>query len=209
MTTHPLDVLLLESRPGAGEAAGMTLAEAGHRVHRCYPSGEGGFGCRAVLDGSCPLDGHVDAALLARDPGDAGPTIDEAGVRCALRAGVPLVAVEGEGSGPASGWATVTTRGLGVDMACRRAVALARRPVAEAVEEELRPVLREAGLSGEVHCRIESRWPRLRVAITVDGDVDPRLEQRLGVRAYDVVRGAEGDHRTVDLDVVGLVAHPV
>lgn len=43
-----LDVLVLESRPGAADRAATALTHAGHRTHRCYGPGERGFPCRGV-----------------------------------------------------------------------------------------------------------------------------------------------------------------
>jgi hypothetical protein len=88
--TKPLDVLLIESHPGDGEAAADRLTSAGHRVHRCYGDGDHTM-CVAVTDDACPMDTGIDVALLARGRVTPRPTASEAAVTCALRVGVPVV----------------------------------------------------------------------------------------------------------------------
>ena len=90
----PMNVLLIEGHPGAGDAARSELEAAGHHVHRCFDGADGEFAC-VGLKGSadCPLDERVDVALLVRGAATE-PTSSESGLRCAVRANVPpLVAL--------------------------------------------------------------------------------------------------------------------
>ena len=86
--------LLIESSPGVGAEAAAALADAGHPVLRCHEQGQPTFPCGDLAEpGSCPLHGPgaVDVVLSVRHPDDPEPTAAEAGVTCALRAGVPVV----------------------------------------------------------------------------------------------------------------------
>lgn len=100
MTRRSLDVLVIESRPGSGSSDAGRLEAAGHRAHRCYPDVRPGpdplpardrYLCTGVTKGSCPIDEGVDVALLVRRRVVPRPVAREAGVSCALRAGVPVV----------------------------------------------------------------------------------------------------------------------
>jgi hypothetical protein len=96
----PLDILLLESEAGDGDADAVKLEAAGHRVHRCWPvRGPGGgrqsqrdrYLCSSVVSGDCPLDHGIDVVLLVRGQLRTSPTLREVGVSCAVRAGIPIV----------------------------------------------------------------------------------------------------------------------
>jgi hypothetical protein len=93
-----LDILLIESRPGDGDADAALLAAAGHRVHRCWPPQRFGrtplrdrYLCVGATRQRCPLQEDIDVALLVRGRVSSEPGAREAGVACAIRAGVPVV----------------------------------------------------------------------------------------------------------------------
>ncbi len=88
--TAELDVLVIESHPGAAAAATDALEAAGHRTATCHPAGaEAAFPCRAVIDpADCPLDDRPDVALLVRDR-ITEPGARDQGASCAIRAGIP------------------------------------------------------------------------------------------------------------------------
>lgn len=113
------------------------LEAAGHRIVRCTESGRPRFPCDG-LDGSCPLDGTVDVAVVVHDrPGtDIHP--GEAGVVCALRDGLPLV-VAGNGSQHGFGEkVTAVAAGIAdVASACDRAVAARDARLARSVGGEV------------------------------------------------------------------------
>src|SRR5688572_33288373 len=89
---QPLDILMLESHVHAGDDITAALEAAGHRVVGCYDVPEHPFPCRGLTDpDGCPLDGHVDVAVLAQRGRDPWPTALASGVRCAIRSGVPLI----------------------------------------------------------------------------------------------------------------------
>lgn len=125
-----LDVLLIESSPGVGAADAERLESAGHRVHRCYPdhAARGGHVplrerslCVGVTEGSCPLDRGVDVALLVRHRVATRPLASEAGVSCALRAGVPVVEDGPDLLDPYGPWVTVRVGDRDVVASCEHA----------------------------------------------------------------------------------------
>lgn len=190
--TKTLDVLVIESQPWVGEAAARTLADAGHRIHRCHDEGDTGYACVGLGRGAeCPLDSHIDAAVLVRADRGAPPTPHEDGVRCALRSGVPVVEVDA-GSGtesPYADWVALQSEEHAVAAACVTAVELAKEPLIDAVMTRLGPLLVEHHHDpAATVCSIESRWPELRVRIAVAGAIDRGLEQALSVRALDALR---------------------
>ncbi len=95
--------LLIESSPGVGADAAAALSGAGHPVLRCHEEGQPTFPCGDLAEpGSCPLHGPgaVDVVLSVRHPDDTEPTAAEAGVTCALRAGVPVVVLGDQSANP-------------------------------------------------------------------------------------------------------------
>ena len=81
MSRH-LDVLVIESRPGAGATAVADLAAAGHRVVRCHDDGRPAFPCRGVeRPGDCPVEEGAArlAELMRHYRPDVVVTYDENG----------------------------------------------------------------------------------------------------------------------------------
>lgn len=206
--TTPLDVLLIESHPGAGQASAAFLTVAGHRVHRCHDLGDSGYACVGLsADRQCPIDAHVDAAVLVRANGTTAPTPHEDGVRCAVRADVPVVEVGDGSADPYAAWVTLRTEERSVTAACHAAVALARQPLVDAVLAKIAPIAREAGLDPDrLECSITVRWPDMDVSIVLPGPSDRRTEQAIGVRAYDALRSSTSQYRTVNVNVGSLEA---
>lgn len=207
-----LDVLLIESHHGVGDTATQVLAGSGHRVHRCHDTGDPSWVCVGLTDpSSCPLDGHIDVAVLARAPGTTAPTPHEDGVRCAIRARLPLVEIglgarEGEPPDEYAPWVTLHSHEASLNAACHAAVTIGHQRIVDAVLERVMPMVDEAGLPAErTHASVSSHWPNLTVAITIPGPADRRLEQAIGVRAYDALRNHTDGYSTLDVTVaVGL-----
>jgi len=87
-----MKLLLIESTPGNATAIAGDLAANGHEVLSC--TDEHGGPCRGVAHhADCPLDGHVDLTIVARQPGSTH-TLDEMGAVCAARHRVPTVEVD-------------------------------------------------------------------------------------------------------------------
>ena len=88
----PMRLLLIESTPGnASELSEQLLAE-GHDIVQCTDD-EGGPCRGAEHHAQCPLEQHVDLAILARHP-ESAHTLAEMGSVCANRHRVPLVVID-------------------------------------------------------------------------------------------------------------------
>ena len=87
-----MKLLLIESTPGNATEISAHLAAEGHEVVGC--ADEHGGPCRGTEhQGECPLEGHIDLAIVARDS-DAARTLAEMGGVCATRRRVPMVEVD-------------------------------------------------------------------------------------------------------------------
>jgi hypothetical protein len=86
-----MKLLLIESTPGNSSPLRSGLQADGHEVLSCRD--ERGGPCRGVAHHhDCPLEHHVDMAIVAREPGSAH-TLHEMGGVCAQGHRVPLVEV--------------------------------------------------------------------------------------------------------------------
>jgi hypothetical protein len=185
-----LNVLVLENRPGAAGDDVPALIEAGHRVHRCHEAGDDEFVCRGMRDRDCPLDGDIDVALLVRRGVAPRPSALEDGVRCAIRAGVPIVEQGPDTLDPFEPWITRRVPlGGSVVTECAVAVDRALDPVRDAIMARIRAVLAVAGIDeSTVSCEIEQRGQAAHVHLLLPGTVDKSVEQALGVRVLDALR---------------------
>jgi hypothetical protein len=87
-----MKLLLIESTPGNAATIERNLVADGHQVVSC--SDEHGGPCRGTHQlADCPLEGHIDLAIVTREP-DAEHTLDEMGSVCAKRHRVPVVEVD-------------------------------------------------------------------------------------------------------------------
>lgn len=83
-------VLMLESHAGVASAAVDRLIGAGCSVVRC-DTDDRRYPCRGLVEGGeCPLEQHVDVAVLVQE---VGTQHLEHGAVCAARSRVPVVAV--------------------------------------------------------------------------------------------------------------------
>jgi len=84
-------VLMLASNPGVTDHATAELMRAGHTIVRCDTT-DGRAPCRGLeAGGECPLDEHVDVAVLVSE---RGTDRVEHGAVCAARGRVPVVEVD-------------------------------------------------------------------------------------------------------------------
>lgn len=189
------DVLVLESHPHAGDDAAAALEAQGHRVHRCHDDPEQPFPCRGMASPSgCPLDRHpVDVALVVQRGQGSSPTDLEDGVRCAVRARVPVVE-SGTGLGdPLSPW-LYERIAIGADVvpAIQRAADRRFDPIRELVTDRIARLLATLDVDpSTVKCEFETTGSALDVHLTVPGAVTHGMEQSLAVRVLDAV-GASG-----------------
>jgi hypothetical protein len=202
--TNPLDVLLLESEPGAADEAADALAAAGHTVRRCHEAGARAFPCRSLADDDCPLDaGTVDVALTVRARPRSIPGALEDGVTCALQHRVPLVVAGRVGLNPFDEWATEVVDGRGdVVQAVETAAHGSLRQHALLAIEAARNVLATRGLTDpEVHASAHRRRGVVRVAVVVPADVDRTTRDMVATRAHSAIRAYDRHARQIDLAV--------
>jgi len=87
-----MKLLLIESTPGNASELNQRLSAEGHEVVHCADD-KGGHCRGAEYHSDCPLEGHVDLAILTREPGTPH-SLSEMGSVCANRYRVPLVVVD-------------------------------------------------------------------------------------------------------------------
>jgi hypothetical protein len=111
-------VLMLESHPGVAGDAVAQLTAAGHAVVRC-DTADRLYPCRGLMPGGeCPLDEHVDVAVLVQEIGCHSL---EHGAVCAARSRVPLIEVGAGGPTPPLPIATSAVPGADLLDECERA----------------------------------------------------------------------------------------
>ncbi len=202
--TRPLDVLLLENRPGVGLAEQAALEDAGHRVHRCHEPGDEEFPCKGMTDrGTCPMDGPIDVTLLVRRGVSPRPTPFEDGVRCASRRDVPIVEHGSDALDPYAPWVAHRV-GLGESVVteCVLAADRSNDPLRRAMLDRVRPVLSAASIDPDtVACDIERVEGALEAHVTLPRPPDRRLEQALAVRVLDAVRASGRTYGQVSVQV--------
>jgi hypothetical protein len=139
-----MDVLMLETEPGAANSAIEELGDRGHQVFRCHEPGSPAFPCRALEGrGPCPLaDPGIDVAVTVRDHPGTRPSLFEDGVACALRAQVPLVVAGRATLNPYEDWAEEVVEDGDVVGACERVAARPSRAHTRVAQRALRDVLR-------------------------------------------------------------------
>ena len=171
-------VLVLESHPGVASEAVEALTRAGHIIERC-DTADRRYPCRGLAGtGDCPLDEHVDVAVLARELGD--DTVPH-GALCAARSRVPVIETNPSHANlgfPTPVWTSVA--GSGIVDECERAASDGRAH-ARAVAERL--------VALGVVTRDETTGPDRAVAISVSRDVN-RLALR--IELADSVRDRQG-----------------
>jgi hypothetical protein len=198
--------LLIESSPGVGAEAAAALSDAGHPVVRCHEEGQPTFPCGDLAaPGSCPLHGPgaVDVVLSVRHPDDAEPTAAEAGVTCALRAGVPVVVLGDQEVNP---FAALTVPVSDDDpVAAVVAAYRAGKEVAAApLRAEVVRLLEEAGASADgVEVDVAREGERYRIAVTVPADL-PITNESIATHVHARFREAGLAAQTIDVAVRSL-----
>lgn len=166
------------------------LSRAGHDVVRCSEPGQPAFPCSGA-DGSCPLDGSVDVAVVVHDRPSAELAVGEIGVVCALRDGIPVVLAGNHSqSAFASRCDAVAADTQDVPAACERAVAAADRA---------------AGFVSRF-CGADAVVVRRGHAVRVQ--LAPGATERHAVLAHQAVKCLFPTVRTIDVAVEATVADP-
>ncbi|MBI4883822.1 MAG: hypothetical protein HY826_07180 [Actinobacteria bacterium] len=87
-----MKLLLIESTPGNASELSAQLTADGHHVLQC--ADDSGGPCRGTTQHTdCPLEEHIDLAILTREHG-AQHTLAEMGAVCATRHRVPSVVID-------------------------------------------------------------------------------------------------------------------
>ncbi len=197
---EPLDVLVIENRPGVAGHDVETLAGAGHRVHRCHDDQADAFPCRVIDGGTCPVDDGVDVALVVRRGVAPQPTPWEAGISCAIRAGVPLVEAGLDVLDPYEPYLAGRVVGDAA-RACEAVIGEERAALVERLHEMAAPlVAAEGGLETAEQLDLDFERTEGRVRMTIVGPALPTsVQNRLAVRLLDALRSIRAIDGRVDV----------
>jgi hypothetical protein len=200
--TRPLDVLVIESRPGAAAEAVRALEEAGHRPLTCRDEASG-LPCRGVASpDDCPLAHRPDVALLVRSRVDPRVTSLETGALCALRAGVPVVESGSAALDPFEPWLAGRVGAEGVVAACEAGADQALDELRREILRRVAPTLSAVGIPVcDARCTVEDVDLRLRVRFDLPAPADRALQQALAVRVLDALRSSRRTFGGVDVSV--------
>lgn len=182
-----MDVLLIESSPGIAASLQHRLIRDGHEVVSCTDSHGGP--CRGVeRNESCPLEHHIDIAVLARGR-DTAPSLNEMGSVCALRHRVPLVTLyPGDEFGP----------GASTEIAA----AVARRELEAGYVAAIR---RQLGhIVGDI--TVVREHSRIHATLSVSEVANAQAINWIADRARDAVR--EHDRHTPVIDISIVIEEP-
>jgi hypothetical protein len=205
--TTTLDVLVIGDH--ASEDAATTLQARGHRVHRCHDPGDPAFPCAGLADpGACPLDGAIDVALLVRRGVQPRPLAEEDGVRCAMRAGIPVVEDGTDVLDPYADWITERVSShRDLVAGCQAAAGRRFDPLRSLVRDRIARLVGTVDVDPpDVVCRIDAVGPDLEIDLTVPAVLDKRLQQAIAVRVLDAVHASGRTYGQVDVNVRGLSA---
>jgi hypothetical protein len=197
-----LNVLVLESEPGAAGTAEFELERAGHRVLFCHEPGRPAFPCNAIAEhGKCPLDTvPIDVALDVRPRPRSQPAPREDGVTCAIRRHVPLVVAGPAALNPYDGYATeVLDRSYDVVGACERAAAAPLPEHTAAANGAMHEVLVRRALTAAPDVAVLRRHGRLVIEVTGAGALEPPVRSVAAVRMTGAVRAVDPDADGIDV----------
>lgn len=172
-----------------GASVADALASAGHNVVRCHEAGAPAFPCAGLTEVGCPLDGRteIDAAVAVRDQALAEPTADEAGVTCAIRAGLPVVVLAPEGPSPFAHWSEPCTDATDLPAAIDRAVeATAARRAAPLRAEALRVLAVEGVDAGQVEVEVLRDGDTAQVLVRTEHPLDEKVANTVATRVHAV-----------------------
>ncbi|MGH9085240.1 MAG: hypothetical protein ACRDYW_07275 [Acidimicrobiales bacterium] len=198
--SEPLDVLVIESHPGAAAPAVAALEAAGHRTMGCYADGDRGFPCVGITEPElCPIDRGADVALLIRRRIAPRPTPLEGGVPCAIRAQIPIVESGPDILDPFEPWLAQRTTGDAVVAACEQAHREVFDPLRDDIATRLGPVSEAGGFDPhDLECDVNTDGDGLRVGVS-GPELSRARKQAIGVRVLDAVRDTGRRYGKVDV----------
>lgn len=181
-----MKLLLVESQPGIGRSLQEDLTAAGHHVATCYDAETNGP-CRSVsCSAECPLDSHVDLAVVVRPDGGAD-TLFEMGAVCAERHRIPVVWID-----PAAA--------VDAEERFRTAVAAGQDRIEVAYATAVRIALGHPGAAVEA-----TRDPdRVQITVTTPDPCDATTRASVADRARAAVRSYDPFVRTIDVSVTSV-----
>jgi hypothetical protein len=195
-----MDVLVIESEPGAADPAIEALEAADHRVVRCHEPGAPAFPCRGLAPGDCPLEhGNVDVVLDVRARTTPHPDPLEDGVTCALRRRVPVVLSGSSAVNPFARFPVLDASHQDVVTACERA---ARGPRAEheaVADRALEATLRNAGIDEAGRTVVHRRLGGLHVTLLVPPATPAQLGRMAAVRVAGALRAFDRSAGSIDI----------
>jgi hypothetical protein len=198
-------VLVLESEPGAADAAVAALERNGHAVARCHDPGDLAFPCRAIDDLSrCPLNRTpIDVAVTIRGEERWTTSELEDGVACAIRARVPLVIGGAVAANPYRRWATLTMHDEDIVAACTRAASARLGEHSEVATLVLRQTLERhnAHDPDDSYARVVRRDARLRVRLHLAPAVSSRVTEIAATRVVAALRRLDPLARGIDISL--------
>jgi hypothetical protein len=198
-----MQVLVVESEPGAAALAIEDLERAGHTVHRCHRPGAPAFPCVALESGDCPLESEgIDAVVTVRGASGIRPTPLEDGVSCALRRRIPVVVAGRTAVHPFETFEASTTTMDDLVGACERArdTLTLHRAVAR---DALVVTLERAGIDAHgVDAEVVRRDGRLLVRLVLPPQTPAGTRQMAAVRVTGALRKFDQYAGGIDVEPV-------
>jgi hypothetical protein len=204
-----MDVLVLESEPGAADAAISALEGADHTVLRCHERGERAFPCRGLVPGACPLEcGSVRVVLTVRGHTLPRPSLLEDGVTCALRRRLPVVVAGSTALNPFADFHVVDAARRDVVAACEEAATGPQVEHEAVANRVLDDTLRRAGYAVEGATSVRRTAGGLEVLLTVPTDTDQETRGMAGVRVVGALRAFDPHAPRIDVGCTSADAAP-
>lgn len=195
-----MDVLVLESEPGAADAAISALEGTDHTVVRCHEPGARAFPCRGLVPGPCPLEcGSVQVVLTVRGHTLPRPSPLEDGVTCALRRRLPVVMAGSTALNPFAGFRVVDAARGDVVAACEGAATGAQVEHEAVANRALDETLRRAGHEAAGQSSVRRTERGLDVLLTVPPGTDERTRGMAAVRVVGALRAFDPHAPRIDL----------
>lgn len=194
-----MQVLLVESRSGAGQTVENRLVDAGHRVVRCFDS-DRAVACRGASGDTCPIDeGEIDVALVVRDA-EARPQLTEMGATCAIRHHLPVAEI---GASPASPFAgTIDQIDADPVTVAEQAVAASLDAFGAEVTATIRALPDLAGRAPAEAAAQVFRGPgRLEVLLTLPADLTEMAVSNVSTWAARAARERDSISPVIDISV--------
>lgn len=196
-----MEVLVVESEPGAAAIAIAELEAAGHQVKRCHEPGARAFPCAGLDPGRCPLeDDAIDVALTVRARAHPRPSPLEDGVTCALRRRAPVVVAGRTTLNPFERY-PVTVAGVDDIVAgCERAATGPQLEHEGVATRALEATLARAGIHSEAgRVSVHRSGAGLQVTLHVPAETPNQVRDIASVRVVGAVRAFDPHAARIDI----------